>query len=68
MKWQPIEAAPKDTEILGFGSYLYPGDGGRTIYYALIEWDGDAWRSWEGKHPDGCFTHFMPLPEPPEAI
>jgi len=62
--WQLIETAPKDGEILGFGSYLYPGDKDRTTYHMLIEWDRDSWCSYEGNHADGFFTHWQELTKP----
>lgn len=64
--WHLIETAPKDREILGFGSYLYPGDKDRTTYRMLIEWDRDSWCSYEGNHADGFFTHWQELTEPTE--
>ena len=67
MEWRPIAEAPRDdTEVLGFGFYIYPGNKARTIYYGIIAWEDDAWSSWEGKHADGCWTHFMPLPPAPQ--
>ena len=58
MKWEPIETAPKDTNILGWGEHM----GMRTIE---VDPDGFAWSD-EGRHPVGAFTRWMPLPEPPE--
>lgn len=59
-QWQPIETAPKD------GTYvdLLHEDGTRLTdcYWnaAICCWDcGGAW------HPDGSFTHYMPLPKAP---
>jgi hypothetical protein len=83
MTWQPIETAPKDgTEVLGywFGNdvpiisvilwrgHRYPDNPWRN---ALSD---SATRGWGQCHlPDGKLTwrqgptHWMPLPEPPEA-
>ncbi len=62
--WQTIETAPKDgTRVLAW----YPNGG----YQIVLEWnercarwddgfDGPRWRDHE-------LSHWMPLPEPPEA-
>ena len=55
--WQPIETAPRDGEILGF----WPG--GCTV----IQWFVPSY-CWVDEAGDitGIFTHWMPLPEPPQ--
>ena len=60
MKWKPIETAPKDygTKIL---AYI---DGYNTV--DIIQWDGDIWID-SGGDGVGTATHWMPLPNPPNA-
>ncbi len=62
--WQPIETAPKDgDDILVWG----PG-----LCCLVVGWDdsGDLdfpWATLDGpKYFDKAFTHWMPLPRPPE--
>ena len=71
-KWQPIETAPKDADILLYGP---SSDGPRVTegYWMKAQYDYEFDRT----HPafwfsmDGGFTkkypptHWMPLPEPP---
>jgi hypothetical protein len=66
--WQPIETAPRDgTTVL-----LYFPDAGKSqidVGY-WIEWEvGDAnWSNeWTDAEIDCDPSHWMPLPEPPEA-
>ena len=72
--WMPIETAPRDgTEILGFWSYTYDGDGSPTIGMRVVCWEthvlgGVAHSGWvdgDGMTSDGVYTHWQPLPEPP---
>jgi hypothetical protein len=67
--WQPIETAPKDRQFLAYGSYLYPGDRAVTDYTMIAEFScGDAewpYRTHEGTHRKGFFSHWMPLPPSP---
>lgn len=64
MSWQPIETAPEDS--LGVVVYARMtccgGNGGRVVMVAGR--DGGLW-VYPGDH---CFefTHWMPLPEPPQ--
>lgn len=69
LEWRPIETAPKD------GTKILARIGGDT---ALIFWVGDEmghgaypWcRDCECSgvyHPEGAFTHWLPLPPPPEG-
>ena len=73
MCWRDIKDAPRDgTEFLAYGFYIYPGDKTRTEYYRVACYDnsdGDEfpWQDEECGHPDGFFTHYMPLPEPPKG-
>ena len=58
-EWQPIETAPKDgTMILAFGK--------QEIY--LIFWVKGYWinREYDYLVPNDTYTHWMPLPNPPE--
>lgn len=61
--WQPIETAPKDgTRVL-----LHTPD---THRYSPVlgSWSDfeERWEEWGDYYP--CYpTHWMPLPEPPEA-
>lgn len=67
--WQPIETAPKDTDILGFWQYVYPGDEARTCGMVVISWDEET-QSWtDGEEyvraESNLYTHWRPLPAPP---
>jgi hypothetical protein len=70
MQWEPIETAPLETRIMlwcpdrqrkneepvfVFGSIVQFSDGRRKVY-------GD------GMNGDWEFTHWMPLPSPPESV
>lgn len=66
--WQPIETAPKDgTNFLAIGG----------IYHGLpfvARWEPSFYSDQPWKLPlsasrvyEHCLTHWMPLPEPPEA-
>ncbi len=61
--WQPIETAPKDgTIVLLAGEFDYPGDW--RIKMGFWAADDDDWRlCWASWPP----THWMPLPEAPDA-
>lgn len=69
-EWQPIETAPKDTEVLVWDPsqgcvyiarqtpfYNTPFEGVRCLL-------GHHWETGEGGY--GTPTHWMPLPEPPK--
>lgn len=64
MKWQTIETAPRDADLIVSG---IRSDGERYVWfgkhhrYAGWEIDGDF--PPPANHP----THWMPLPPPPEA-
>jgi hypothetical protein len=58
MNWQPIETAPKDGEILLFGSAY-----GGALDYWLGQWCGNHWEDRDGFYL--APTHWMPLPDEP---
>lgn len=63
-KWQPIETAPINTEILIYCDYVF-----KAIRY-IKGIHGDNWYDPEIAEHIICklneATHWMPLPEPPE--
>ena len=77
--WQPIETAPKSGPVLGYGIWqgeihgisnvpcidIIDGEACRTDFSKEGGWwncaTGDAYACWLKA------THWMPLPEPPEA-
>lgn len=77
MNWQPIETAPKTGKRILLAAYM----GGGHIRVSSGEYSTDPYRNddeiigaEEGFKGDGdecipsnqeCFTHWMPLPEPP---
>jgi len=70
MTWQPIETAPKDetTVIIGGNGWVDVG-----FFTYVRNWKGqhgwylleESWRKYEVSTIEP--THWMPLPEPPEA-
>ena len=68
--WRGIDSAPLTDEFIGFWQYMYPGDKARTCGYSICEMrpDGNVYDTIEGGlHNPGLFTHWMPLPAPPEG-
>lgn len=71
MQWQPIETAPEKTLVLVYGEWdgeLHGGDGTKEVHKARFEWgewwiDGGEYYASHVRNP----THWMPLPEPPNA-
>ena len=68
-QWQPIETAPKNTEILVFmddeiyEAGLYTRDEKREEWlFPMADYHGCGCCSGNNDHP----THWMPLPQPPE--
>ena len=71
MEWQPIETAPKNTDVLVF----MEGD----VFQGILDKEGGfVDKGWDfpfaDAHGCGCCageenypTHWMPLPEPPAA-
>ena len=70
MTWRSIKDDPPPTgeEVLVFWQYVYHGDKHRTCGHEIgaLSQDGRFWDH-EGGHSPGFFTHWMPLPEPPDA-
>lgn len=68
--WQDIETAPRDgTEFLAYGCYIYPGDSGPTEYRKIAAYSGNEEWPWEdddGQSRAEVFTHWQPLPDPPD--
>lgn len=67
-EWQPIETAPKDgTEIL-VADYRVAGGFMNVVAYT----DEDFPNVWETQeflaYHHEAFTHWMPLPKPPEPV
>ncbi len=63
--WYPIDTAPKDKPILGWGPW------GRNQQYRhyLVKFDGrdpsHPWLSFDGwQYPVECITHWKPLDTP----
>ena len=61
--------------IEAFSCYYYPGDSAKTCGQRVIYWapEYNGWTDDEGdihtyraKGNNGLFTHWMPLPEPPQ--
>ena len=66
MDWQPIETAPKDERIL-----LWCADHNMRTKEPIGVCMGRNWGDYpmgEGMSGDWTFTHWMPLPEPPENV
>lgn len=64
-KWRPISEAPKD----GTWILLYQPSGETGSYYVGF-WsaDLDGWRSEYDVMPSSTFSHYQPLPTPPEGV
>lgn len=67
--WLPIETMPTDRQFLAFGYYFYPGDKAPTVYTMIAEASfGDPewpYRTNEGTHRKGFFSHWCDLPKLP---
>lgn len=64
--WQPIETAPKDgTLILGY----YPAMPPHHFRMLILKWKRKAFAAAGGSSRELVSkpTHWMPLPEPPQA-
>jgi hypothetical protein len=67
MEWQPIETAPKD------GINILVVDARVRELWAVASWDADEpstakWCTLDGAYHQDRFTHWMPLPSPPQAV
>ena len=65
MNWRPIETAPKDgTWILTFD----PEEPDKWSKYGIYKWS-TFFKEWVDQRDVTCadFTHWMPLPPPPET-
>ena len=68
MTWQPIDMSPRDgTHVLAWGPFsggphvVYFGDGQKRPEVWHVAWgSSEVWN-------DEKFTHWQPLPEPPNA-
>jgi hypothetical protein len=61
LKWQSIDTAPRDgTEVL----LTNPRPGAVCVGF----WNGKSWDDGDFYDDLGDFTHWMPLPEPPESV
>jgi hypothetical protein len=63
-EWQPIKTAPKDRTIIVLGAYYPKTDIWGDPWACWWGPGAGEWMRWPHKHPP---THWMPLPEPPEA-
>jgi hypothetical protein len=72
MTWQPIDTAPNDENVLVF---VPPDDDegsgimGVARFHRYARGDGGWWQ-WDSEYwpVDISPTHWMPLPEPPQAV
>ena len=66
-KWKSIDSSPRDgTQILGYWYYRYPGDSSVTEGMSIIWFESGYWTDGDESHLESTFTHWMPLPAPPE--
>jgi hypothetical protein len=61
-EWQPIETAPRDTDVL-LALWAYGIPGGERYYQVAQSTDGEHWTT--ECAPIWKPTHWMPLPLPP---
>jgi hypothetical protein len=68
MEWQPIETAPNDGETVVLGFYRINED---CHFINPVYFDGHFWLTFsyhgEGREFYVEPTHWMPIPEPPQA-
>ncbi len=61
--WRTIESVPKDGTMV----MLFVRHHARAYQINTAHWDGQYWRNMTCTNSDGYYTHWMPLPQPPEA-
>jgi hypothetical protein len=66
MEWQPIETAPKGRAVLVACEFDYPGDW-RIKLGSYLPDHPDQFHGWLIHGASWKPTHWMPLPQPPEA-
>ena len=64
MEWQPIDTAPKDHKA--FLAWCPENNCVYTLH--LSRQSGEYENFWRGGKEVYEFTHWMPLPEPPEEV
>jgi hypothetical protein len=69
MRWQPIETAPVEERIiLWCEDNRGRANASAVVFGRVVDlWDGNRKAYGEGMTGDWLFTHWMPLPEPPDA-
>jgi hypothetical protein len=66
-EWQPIETAPKDgSEVLVCGWNVCGGVKKQVV--RVGRWSSNCWQTGHAYNGFMYTTHWMPLPDPPEAI
>ena len=69
-EWQPIETAPKDGRDLLLWDGISPEDGPSVMIGQWVPRVGSTRGVWVASYGDDYYitaTHWMPLPEPPDA-
>lgn len=71
--WQPIETAPKDKDIWVYGTAKVWSNSDEFLWQGQSGWNSEDSSWWTTSHDD-CGevlivkpSHWMPLPQPPEA-
>lgn len=68
MSWQPIETAPKGVRVLVFdGTDVFESSWGKVSHVPIYGWLNLHNGPEDVELLDPRPTHWMPLPEPPEA-
>lgn len=61
LEWQPIETAPEGEPVLLWREVPYQGDD-----WMIATKLGDGWLDDSDEKDQDWFTHWAPLPEPPQ--